>query len=296
MAPRLQVTIKGSSDWIEGMCLDQNARARVRFHPANENEGIVFVRSDLPGGVEVRCSPENLRSMPRWTALECNGAWVHHTEHVLAAVAFCHVDNLRIEMDADRLPIAAGGACAEFVAALQSAGGGGQRAPRRAYALKEPFFYLDPENTRGEESGHPPLKDGRYVLGLPYDRLSVSTVFHWSHLPSLPVGVGEYEEGGPDAATAIARARSYLVETEVEQVRELLGPVQDQLMMLHPHCPPELAHEAARHKIVDFVGDMMVLGRPLVGRFFAFRAGHRIHHAVVRLLAGEGTLALVESE
>lgn len=272
------------------MQLDRDVRARVRFHPASGDEGIVFIRSDQPGQPSVRCRPENLRSMPRWTSLEENGCWVHHTEHVLAAVALCGVDNVRVEMDADRLPMTIGGTCAAFVAALQGAGLAPQAAPRRVFALKDPVFLLDRENTQGEKSNVPPLKDGRYVLGLPAESLSVSTVFHWSHMPALPIGVAECEMDGARADPALLQARSYWVESEKEQVGKLLGPVQNQLMMLYPGCPAELAHEAARHKIVDFIGDMWILGRPLVGRFVAFRAGHRIHHELVRQLWGNDLL------
>jgi UDP-3-O-acyl-N-acetylglucosamine deacetylase len=289
-----QTTLVTSSGWIEGLHLDQSARARVRFHPASAQEGIVFVRSDQPGEPQVQCVPDNLRSMPRWTSLEAGGVWVHHTEHVLAAIALSGLDNVRVEMDADRVPVTGGGTCAEFVVALKSAGLAAQHARRRVYALTKPVFLLDPANTQGEESAVPPLKDGRYVLGLPADRFSVSTVFHWAHLPSLPVGVAEYEADRNDADPAILQARSYLVETELEQVRPLLGPVQDQVMMLYPDCPPEMAHEAARHKIVDFIGDMMILGRPLIGRFVAFRAGHRIHHALVQQMIKEKSLILTE--
>lgn len=272
------------------MFLDQDKRAQVRFHPAPEHTGVVFIRADQPGAPAVRCAFENLRSMPRWTALEQNGIWVHHTEHVLAALALCGVDNVRVEMNADRLPMTLGGNCAFFVAALKCAGVVAQDAVRRVYALKQPVFWLDRQNTQGEELQEPHLKGGRYVLGIPADRTSVSTVFHWSHMPLLPVGVGEYEQDDAGAESAIFEARSYLVESERQQVRILLGPVQDRLLTLSPGCAPELAHEAARHKIVDFLGDMMVLGRPLRGRFVAVRAGHRIHHDFIRHLLGQGLI------
>ena len=295
MRPALQTTLKAPTAWIGGVHLDRDAPARVRFHPAGADEGIVFVRSDLPGAPTIRCQPAHLRSMPRWTALEADGAWVHHTEHVLAAIALCGVDNVRVEMDADRLPMMADGTCAAFLSAMQQAGLAPQGVSRQVYALKGPVFFHSRENTQGRESNGTSLKDGRYVMGLPAKRLSVSAVFHWPHAPSLSVGVAEFEAGDAADLHAVAHARSYLVETEVEQVRDLLGPVRDHLMVLRSGGPAELAHEAARHKIVDFLGDMMVLGRPLIGRFAAFRAGHRIHHELVRELVGEGRLQLVEA-
>ncbi len=115
-------------------------------------------------------------------------------------------------------------------------------------------------------------------------------MFHWPHLPGLPIGIGEYEADAADPGRDLLGARSYLVESEKEQVRSLLGPVQEQVMLLRPGCAPELAQEAARHKIVDFIGDMMVLGRRLTGRYVAVRAGHRIHHLFLQHLANNDLL------
>jgi UDP-3-O-[3-hydroxymyristoyl] N-acetylglucosamine deacetylase len=290
-----QTTLRASSDWLSGRHLDRDGKAGIRFHPAAEEEGIVFVRADLPGQPAVRCGPGNLRSMPRWTSLEDGGVEVHHTEHVLAALALCGVDNVRVEMDGSRVPMTAGFSAAAFCEALTKAGVRPLEAPRRVYALKAPLFFLDAQRTTGEVSGPPRLPEGRYVLGLPAARLSVSYVFHWAHLETLPIGVAEYEAGEGRLDPALISARSYLVESEVEDVRELLGPVQAEVLKLYPNCPPALAQEAARHKIVDFIGDLMILGRPLRGRFAAFRTGHRIHHDLVRHLVDEKLLDLVEA-
>ncbi|MBU1695329.1 MAG: UDP-3-O-acyl-N-acetylglucosamine deacetylase [Verrucomicrobia bacterium] len=285
-----QTTLRTSSDWLYGRHLDQDGKSGLRFHPAAEEEGLVFVRADLPGRPEVRCRPENLRSMPRWTALEEGGVEVHHTEHVLAALALCGVDNAVMEMDCSRVPMTAGFSSAAFCEALMKAGSRPLEAPRRVYTLKAPLFYLDSQRTTGEVSGQPSLADGRYVVGIPADRLAVSYVFHWSHLPSLPIGVAEYDESVPAAWQSFAGARSYLVQTEAEAVREVLGPARMDVMMLAPHCSPALAQEAARHKILDFVGDLMILGHPVRGRFAAFRTGHRIHHNLVRYLVENNLL------
>ena len=267
------------------MQLDQNVRARLRFHPAAVDEGIVFIRSDLPGHPRVRCAPENLRSMPRWTALEENEVWVHHTEHVLAAIALCGVDNVRVEMDADRVPMPRDVSCATFFDALTQVGVRQFDAARQVYVLDKAVFCLDPERTTGERTDVPELKDGRYILGVPSDRLSVSYVFHWPHVEGLPAGVAEYDASARAGVRDYITARSYLIEGE--NVRNLLGSVQDDLMRLYPGCPMALGREAARHKVVDFIGDLRVLGRPLLGRFIAFRTGHRIHHNFVGQLVRE---------
>ncbi len=292
-ASHSQTTLRNPTPWIRGAHLDQDKQSGVRFHPADENAGIVFVRSDLPGQPEIHCRPEHLQSMPRWSALEESGNWVHHTEHVLAAIAFAAVDNVRVEMDSDRLPMAAGGTCEPFYQALRDAGLVSQRAARKVYSLKKPLCWMDGQSTTGETLNAPSVRNGRYILALPHDGFSVSSVFHWSHMPSLPIGVAEYEAGGDVVDADLLRARSYLVEPEKDQVGSALGPIQDTLMMLYPHCPPELAIEAARHKIVDFVGDFMILGRPIRGRFAAVRAGHRIHHDMVQYLIAHDMVDII---
>lgn len=283
-----QTTLSCATPWLKGLHLDQDAAAGVRFCPAAEDTGIVFVRADLPGDPEVRCVLDNLRSMPRWTSLAEGGHWVHHTEHVLAALAFCRIDNARVEMDCDRLPMMPGGSCAPFVEAILCAGVRQQDAPRQVFTLQKPFVHLDNQTTTGEQLEEPSIRNGRYILGFPSDRLKVSSIFHWPQLESLPVGIAEFEMSDEGVDDEVVQSRSYLVDSEREQVRDLLGPIRDHVLHLSPGCSTDLAIEAARHKIVDFVGDMMVLGRPLVGHFAIFRAGHRIHHDVARQLYCEG--------
>lgn len=289
-----QFQLRQSTCWIEGAQLDQNALARIRMHPAAANTGIVFARSDLPGQPEIRCVPENLQSMPRWTALAADGAWVHHTEHVLAALALCGIDNVVVEMNADRIPVVSNGTCAAFVEALQRAGRTAADAPRRTYRLKGPAFLLDAAPPSGPDGAATPLRNGRYIMAVPADGFAVTTVFHWTHLEELPIGVAEYEWRAAAPDPQLVASRSYLVESEKNQMKTLLGPVQDHLMVLYPGCSPALAQEAARHKIVDFIGDLMVLGRPVQGRFVAVRAGHRIHHEWVRYLLANRLLELKE--
>lgn len=289
-----QTTLRCATSWVEGLHLDQDARARVRFLPADPEEGIVFVRADLPGAPEVRCVPENLQSMPRWTALESGGSWVHHTEHVLAALAFCSVDNVRVEMDADRLPMMPGGTCLPFVEAIRTAGLRAMNLARSVYRLRGSVVHLDVQSTIGEPLASPSIRNGRYIVAQPSDQLRVTSVFHWPHVEHLPLGVAECEMSEKGVDPSVLQSRSYLVDCEKEEVRGLLGPVQDQVMMLYPGCPPALGMEAARHKIVDFIGDMMILGRPIVGQFVIVRTGHRIHHDLVRALDREGLLERLE--
>lgn len=277
-----QTTISASTDWLEGYSLDQNKRVRVRFHTAPADTGILFVRSDIPGEPEVKCCPANLRNMPRWTSLEQGGIWVHHTEHLLATLSLGQIDNIRVEMEADRIPIMSDLGCSSFAAALFRAGRISQDVPRQVYILNKPVFHLDREETTGERMDAPELRGGRYIIGVPSDHLSVSYIFDWSHFKGVPIGVAEYDEAAEYGAHEVMSARSYWVEGE--QLHQVLGPVQGDLLRLYPGCSPALSREAAQHKIADFVGDTRILGHPLKGRFAVFRTGHRIHHEFVNFL------------
>lgn len=264
----------------------------MRFLPADENVGIVFVRVDLPGRPEVSCEPANVTSMPRWTALAYNGVWIHHTEHVLAALAFCQIDQVRIEVDGEHLPMTDGGTCAAFVAALRSVGRRRLESPRQVYNLVKGVLHLDPQDTQGVLQDSPKMMAGRYIVAVPLDRYFVTTHFHWPHLPGMPIGVAESEIDGSAADSNLIHARSYVVNVERDQVGDLLGPLKDDVMQLHAGCPPELTEEAARHKVVDFVGDLMVLGRPLRGLFVAYRTGHRIHADFLNRLVSQNLIEL----
>lgn len=293
MSAASQCTLAKSSDWVTGQGLDHGAPARVRLHPAEEDAGVVFVRTDRPTAPRIRCRLEHLRSMPRWTSLEEGGEWAHHVEHLLAAVAFAGVDNLLVEMTGDRLPMTCGGRCAPFYEALRAAGLKRQPAPRRTWSLKKPFFYLDPARPGGGDAASPALPGGRYLLALPAEEFSVSYVFDWSHLDEALVAVAEWAGGDPDPA--ILESRSYLVGEETEQFRAVVSAaVQDELLILRPPFPARDTREAARHKIVDVVGDLRLLGAPVRGRFVAFRTGHRIHHDALRALQQQGLLEPVE--
>lgn len=285
-----QVTLARATGWILGESLDRNQAARVRMLPAEPGSGIRFRRVDLPGGPEILVCIDSLRSMPRWTSFEAGGTWIHHTEHVLAAVAIAGIDNLVIETDGDRIPMVDGGRARPFHTALVDAGRIAQERPRLRYVLQAAYFYADAFDTQGAMHRSTSLRGGRYVMCMPAPSWQVTYVFDWAHLPRLPVGAAEYEEGDEDPLDA----RSYLVGVEMQDVESMLGDVRHRVMRLDPGCDPTLSREAARHKIVDFIGDMMAAGRPIRGRFAAVRTGHRIHHAFLKHLIESGALSLQE--
>jgi UDP-3-O-acyl-N-acetylglucosamine deacetylase len=288
----VQATLARSTAWILGPPLDQAGQAEVRFHPSAADSGLTFVRSDLPGEPRVSCNLSNLRAQARWTSLEQDGVWVHHTEHVLAALAGAGLDNVVIELKGDRLPVVTAGSCAGFLGALQQAGFVEQPAPRRVFRLRQPVYQTRPLAT---PSGQDPALEQaarRYIAGLPADTFAVTYVFHVPHLVGLPIGLAEYDVEVDEFADGLGAARTYFLETEQTQVNNLLNEVRQAFILLTASSPAALVHEVARHKAMDFLGDLMVLGRLVLGRFFAFRSGHRLHHQLAHWLVQSDSLEL----
>ena len=130
-----QTTVARTTAPVSGLQLDREAHASLRFHPAPADHGVVFVRSDLPGEPRVECRVERVGLQARWSSLEQDGVVVHFTEHILAALAGCDVDNVLIELDSDRVPVVSGGSCLGFAEALTATGTSTFFAPRSTMTL-----------------------------------------------------------------------------------------------------------------------------------------------------------------
>ena len=287
-----QTTLARSSTRIEGWQLDRDAPASVRFHPAPAHAGLVFTRSDLPGSPQVECRVEHVTALPRWSSLECGGLEVHHTEHILAALAGCGLDNVVVELDGDRIPVVSGGSCLAFCRVLLDAGLVPLPEPRCVFLLKRP---IDLAVALDLPAGAPAATTAqRLVLGLPASGFSASYLFQVPALPDLRLGFAEFVEERDDFHSALASARTYYLRTEQSVVSELLSGARHEYMVIDRDSSQEDVDEVARHKLVDFWGDLRLLGKPVWGRFAAFRTGHRFHHDLIRTLVNEDYLETVE--
>jgi len=287
-----QTTISRSSEWVKGLQLDQNVFSGVKFHPAPADNGLVFIRSDLPGEPHVKCCLENLRKQPRWTSLAEDNVWIHHTEHLLAAVAGAGIDNVVIEVNTDRIPIVSAGSCADFHEALLKAGIKNQNVPRQVFVLKKPIHLEAKLSTPSNQVEITSADMKRYILGTPGDSFSVSYVFHVPHINKMRIGFAEYYSTLNSFEENLSKARSYFLMCELEDISTLLSATHQDFIVLTEQSPNSMVHEVARHKILDFIGDLMVLGRPITGRFIAVRSGHQHHHDFVRELMDDGCLEL----
>ena len=291
----LQVTLARSSSLISGEALDIPRSATIRFHPAPPDTGFVFVRTDLPGAPEVACLPENVQDQPRWTSLAVGDVCVHHTEHVLAAAMGLGLDNLRMELTSDRVPVTDGGSAGSFVEALATAGRLPQGEVREVYRMRESLVVQAPlDGGRSIRA----VSDTRVraLVCVPSDRFGAQYVFQALQGRRELVGTAEWD-GTPESFVGpLSGARSYYLESETEQIRGLLNPLLNRFVKLGPRSSQRLVTEAARHKLVDFLGDLAMLGRRIQGRFVAIRSGHALHRDLVRKLVAVGLLERVRLE
>ena len=290
MIPR--TTVARSSERVEGWQLDRDQPSSVRFHPAPSGTGVVFARKDLPGAPEVSCRLEHVTAWSRWSGLETGGVAVHHTEHLLAAVAGLGVDDVLVELSADRIPVVSGGSCVAFSTALAGAGLTRHSEPRRVLRLKRPLEWsVELDQPAGTTGAGPAL---RRVLGVPASRFSATYLFHVPAIPGLRAGVAEFDEAQDQFADSLADARTYYLQSEEQNLAGLLSRARTDYIVLEASSSQELVDEVARHKLVDFWGDLRLLGLPLWGSFAAFRTGHKFHHDLLRKLVNEDYLESIE--
>ncbi|MGH7570919.1 MAG: bifunctional UDP-3-O-[3-hydroxymyristoyl] N-acetylglucosamine deacetylase/3-hydroxyacyl-ACP dehydratase [Gemmatimonadota bacterium] len=258
-----------------GIGLHTGDQCHMTFVPAEADEGLRFVRTDVTGRPEIEVNPENVIGTERGTSIGSNGAKVHTIEHVLAALAGRGVDNLRIELDASEPPVGDGSSL-PFWKALQEAGIKELDAPRRRYRVEEPIFY----------------EDGNVEIALlPSDRLQISFSIDFDH-PLVRHQFESFEITPEIFEREIAPARTFGFLHEIEALKEagLIrgGNLRNAIVIGEDKILNEerlrFPTELVRHKILDLLGDLKVLNVDLEAHIVAQRSGHRTHLALVQLL------------
>jgi len=237
--------------------------------PAPANSGIVFCRSDLPEKPVVRAEANNVTSTMRATTLEAGLAKVFTVEHLMAALYAMGVDNCLIEMSSAEAPVGDGSAL-PFVRLVEQAGIVELSELRSVLSVNEVVAVAD---------------NGRSIRIEPYDGLKVSFTSNNSH-PLLGLQFAEYEISPEVFAREIAPARTIGFMHEVTALKgqglALGGSLENTLVYddtTHLN-PPRFPDELVRHKILDVLGDLALLGRPLHGHIIAVQSGHSLNTAL----------------
>jgi len=259
---------------IEGVGLHSGSDARVRILPAPADHGLVFSRRDL-GGATVEATPEAIGDSSLATTLSCDGVSVGTVEHLLAALRGLGIDNARIEVDGPEIPIL-DGSSAPFVTAVRAAGGSAvQRAARRTLAVRRPISIRDGE---------------RAILALPARDFRISYAIDFPH-PAIGYQAVALSVDEEVFAASIAPARTFCLLRDVQAMRasgRARGGSLDNAVVVGDEGivggALRFRDEFVRHKVLDLIGDLALLGAPLLAHVVVFKGGHRLHAQLVRRL------------
>lgn len=271
-------TIRSSVE-CKGVGLHSGAPVHLKILPAGSGTGIVFRRTDLDG-FELEAISRNVARVSYATSLMKKGVLISTTEHLLSAFVGMGIDNAIVELDNLELPILDGSA-QPFVDLIRRAGVRKQRRPRTFLKVLRPLE----------------LREGSKFIGVyPSDRYAVSYTIDFPHpLIGREARALELTNGHYLAEIAPARTFGFLHEAEVMRQQGLIrGASEENAIVLTRdgvvNPPLRFADEFVRHKILDLIGDLALIGRRILGNVVADRAGHAMHTALVsRLLRDQAS-------
>ncbi|AVP56950.1 UDP-3-O-acyl-N-acetylglucosamine deacetylase [Pulveribacter suum] len=277
-----------------GVGLHSGQRVELTLRPAAPDTGIVFRRVDLPEPVDIPIRADSVVDTRMASTIGAGGAKVHTVEHLMSACAGLGLDNLYVDITAEEVPIL-DGSSSSFVFLLQSAGIELQNAPKRFIRVTRPV------EVREGQGSH--LKWARLD---PYHGFKLRFEIDFAHPAVDSTGQSvEFDLGEGNYARDIARARTFGFTRDVEMLRasgRALGGGLDNAIVMDDYKvlnADGLRYDAefARHKILDAMGDLYLVGRPLLAAYSAHRSGHAMNNQLLReLLAQQDAWELVSFE
>lgn len=265
-----------------GVGLHSGVKVTMTLRPAAPDTGVVFRRVDLDPPVDLRADPFAVGDTRLASCLERDGAKVATVEHLMSALAGLGIDNVWVDVDAAELPIMDGSA-APFVFLIQSAGIEEQKAAKKFIRVKR--------KVKVEEGD-------KWASLEPYDgfRVSFSIVFNHpvfdKSSPRVSVDFAEHSY-----IREVARARTFGFMQDVENMRSqglALGGSFDNAIVMDEYRVLNsdglrYGDEFVKHKLLDAVGDLYLLGHPLLGAFSAHKSGHGLNNKLLRALLADST-------
>ena len=285
---------------LKGKGLHTGLEIEITFNPAPENHGYKIKRVDMEGQPTIDALAENVTCTDRGTVLSKNGVTVGTIEHAMAALYAFEIDNCLIEVNAPEFPIL-DGSSRFFAEAIQRVGIVEQGAPKDFYIVKHKIEVKDEES-------------GASVVILPDDKFSANALISFNS-PVLSNQFATLNDLS-EFPTEIAASRTFVFVREVEMLlqhnlikggdldnaiviydqklpQESLDKLADMMNLPHKQLqelgyvnnePLMFDNEPARHKLIDVIGDLALIGRPIRGRVIATRPGHKINNQLARLI------------
>jgi UDP-3-O-[3-hydroxymyristoyl] N-acetylglucosamine deacetylase/3-hydroxyacyl-[acyl-carrier-protein] dehydratase len=299
-----QRTIKKASS-CTGVGLHTGVESTITFKPAPENYGIRFKRTDIKGSTAIKADIDHVVDISRGTTIEQNGIRIHTVEHTLAAVSGLRIDNILIELTSKETPVMDGSA-KDFVEALQSSGKVTQQANRKVLPIGRVVTYSDSVKEID-------------IHVIPSDRFRVTFMVEYP-LPQLGTQYEAIYNMEEDFAKEVAPARTFCFMSEVEMLKEqgLIkgGSLENAVVIMDKKIDlKEIDHlralfgieekiisgangilngtslrfqnEPVRHKTLDLIGDLALLGIPIKGHVTAARSGHASNVEFVKMIRQE---------
>jgi len=265
-----------------GVGLHTGEKIYLTLRPAPANTGIVFCRVDLDPPVQIKASLENVGETRLSTTLVKGGARISTVEHLLSAMAGLGIDNAYVDLSAPEVPIMDGSA-GPFVFLIQSAGIEEQRASKRFIRIKRAVEVRDGDKTARFE---------------PFDGFKVGFTIEFDH----PVFKSNTQHSEIDFSAAsfvkeVSRARTFGFIAEIEQLHErelALGGSIDNAVVLDDYRVLNedglrYRDEFVKHKILDVIGDLYLLGSGMIGAFAGYKSGHELNNKLLRTLMDDVT-------
>ena len=282
---------------LAGIGLHTGVPVSLRLQPAPPNTGIVFRRTDLDG-FEIEACARNVARVSYATSVMRKGVLISTTEHLLSALAAANVDNVYVELDNLEVPILDGSAL-PFVRLIAEAGLKRQRARRKYAKILRPVEVID----GAKRIAIYPAETFRITYRIDFPHPLIREQCFTFTLDGLASPDGTLGSSGYEAEIAPARTFGLLEEVEILRNNGLVrGGSLENAVVLGPDGalnPGGLRFpdEFCRHKILDLIGDLVMLGHPLVGHVVAERAGHAMHYNLVsRLLREKGAWQLLTAD
>jgi UDP-3-O-[3-hydroxymyristoyl] N-acetylglucosamine deacetylase len=270
-----------------GVGLHSGVPVSIRIYPAPAGTGIVFRRADL-NYFEIPARWEHVERVSYATSLMRKSVYISTTEHLLSVFYSMRIDNAYIDIDNLEVPILDGSG-GPFVDLLNAAGLRTLRRRRRYLRI------LRPISVEGK---------GKRITIVPSSRFELSCDIYWNH-PMVGQQTLELEVTPERYASEIARARTFGFQHELDQMRDM-GLIRgaslenavcfDHDSVLNPEGM-RYPDECCRHKVLDLIGDLALIGKPLLGRVIAERAGHAMHVALVaKIMSDPSVYEVLTSE
>ena len=297
-----QRTIKAEFT-LSGVGLHTGEAVNITFKPASENHGFKFSRVDLPGKPVIDADVDNVTDTSRGTTITQNGASVSTVEHVLAALVGTEIDNVIMELDGPEIPIMDGSSI-EFVEAIEKVGCIEQEADREYYTIPSNIHYSEPE--RRVEMVAMPLDDYRFTCMIDYNspilgsqhaaitnlaefKKEIASCRTFCFLHELEMLLDHNLIKGGDLNNAIVVVDKEVSREELDRLAKLFNKEDIDVAREGILNNIQLRHqnEPARHKLLDMIGDLALVGVPLKGHIMAARPGHAANVAFAKKIKAQ---------